>query len=431
MPHVLVIGRDSTVAQAFRSAFQGTEIEVVSTASPRGALRLLEQLPPDILVWQAPLPGRRIPRAFYRVRAQAQHVPTFWASGGHDPEQARTAMRAGVLGCLSPPWDRSQLRDLVAKALKARQLMRVPVHLVGSSAIPRSDGDVLVGDCPALRQVQREILRAAVRQTPVLIRGEHGTGKSMVARSIYHYGPRSSRMLLAVDCASVDEPWLEAELFGRASKICRPDQPAPVGKFQQAAGGTLLLREIGALPLRLQTKLADLLGTRRNAWLAGAEEGRIPGPDEVVVMATSSGDLDRMAAQGLFAADLLDRFRPATIRLPPLRERGDDIRLLTLYFLARFRCEFGGSVDALGQEAVRVLRRYPWPGNVRELQSAVRQSLLQATGSVLLPEFLPLSVRSCVGRTGRFAAGREAAIVPRTAVTARRAPGLRSRPPRH
>ncbi len=391
MPHVLVVGREPAIAQAFRYAFQGTEIEVHSTSSGARALRLLEQYAPDVFVWQGGSSGEPIPEIFHKIRVRSHHIPTLWVLGRDDVEAARAAMRAGALDCLLPPLDRSRLRDLVAKALEARRRMHVPVRLVGALA-PEDQADALLGECEGMRQVQRGIARAAVRQASVLIRGEHGTGRELVARAIYHHSPRVSQALLAVDCAAVDEPWLEAELFGTQSTTCRPGQPPPIGKFEQADGGTLLLKEVGALPLGLQARLLEVL--KRKRFLPAG--GGAPVPAEAMVISTSSRDLERMVDLGQFNAELLEYLQPSTIRLPPLRERAGDIVLLAEHFLRRFGQEFGGTVRSIAGEAREVLKRYPWPGNVRELRSAVRQALLQASGDILLPECLPQSVRSCV-----------------------------------
>jgi two-component system nitrogen regulation response regulator GlnG len=223
----------------------------------------------------------------------------------------------------------------------------------------------------------------------VLVLGESGTGKELVARAIYHYSERAGGPFLAVNCAAIPENLLESELFGHEKGAFTGADRRRIGKFEQASGGTLFLDEIGDMSPLTQTKILRVLQGQEFERVGGNEPVRA----DVRVVAATNRDLEKMVAEGTFRGDLYYRLNVYTIRLPSLRERGDDLPLLVEYFVRRFGRQLGKDVREVSPEAMELLRRYPWPGNVRELQSVVKQALLGTTGPVVLPEFLPPAVR--------------------------------------
>jgi len=251
-----------------------------------------------------------------------------------------------------------------------------------------SDLDVegaIVGSCPAMLEVYKAIGRVAAKNVPVLITGESGTGKELVALAIYQHGPRVKAPFLALNCAAIPETLLESELFGHERGAFTGADRRRIGKFEQCHGGTLLLDEIGDMSLALQGKILRLLQEQTFERVGGNETVRT---DVRLIAATHRG-LKAMAAKEKFRPDLYYRLSVFTIHLPPLHERGDDLSLLVKLFLRRFNRELGRDVREIAPEAWERLRNYSWPGNVRELQSVLQQALLQASGSVLLPAFLP------------------------------------------
>jgi two-component system nitrogen regulation response regulator GlnG len=257
---------------------------------------------------------------------------------------------------------------------------------VVAEAAPDPDVDgAIIGSCPAMREVYKAIGRVAAQDVPVLITGESGTGKELVARAIYQHGPRDKAPFLAINCAAIPENLLESELFGHEKGAFTGADRRRIGKFEQVSGGTLFLDEIGDMPLALQAKLLRVLQEQAFERIGGNETVRT----DVRLIAATHHDLKADGAEGLFRTDLFYRLSVFTVHLPPLRERGDDLPLLMRHLLRRFSRELGREVQELAPETLERLCGYSWPGNVRELQSVLKQALLRASGTILLPAFLP------------------------------------------
>jgi two-component system nitrogen regulation response regulator GlnG len=205
---------------------------------------------------------------------------------------------------------------------------------------------------------------------------ESGTGKELIARAIYHYSKRAGGPFLAVNCAAIPENLLESELFGHEKGAFTGADRKRIGKFEQAHGGTLFLDEIGDMTPLTQAKILRVLQGQEFHRVGGNEPIRA----DVRVIAATNRDLEKMVAEGTFRGDLYYRLNVYTIKLPPLRDRGDDLPLLAEHFARRFARQLGKDVRGVSPEAAEVLRQYSWPGNVRELQSAVKQALLGPTG---------------------------------------------------
>jgi len=227
--------------------------------------------------------------------------------------------------------------------------------------------------------------RVAAQDVTVLITGESGTGKELVARAVYQHGPRAKTLFLALNCAAIPENLLESELFGHEKGAFTGADRRRIGKFEQCNGGTIFLDEVGDMPLTLQAKMLRVLQEQAFERVGGSETIRT----DVRLIAASHRDLKLLSAEEKFRPDLYYRLGVFTIHLPPLRERGDDLPLLVESYLRRYSRELGREVRELAPEALERLRSYGWPGNIRELQSVLKQALLRASGTVLLPAFLP------------------------------------------
>jgi two-component system nitrogen regulation response regulator GlnG len=277
------------------------------------------------------------------------------------------------------------LRQVVGGALEVARRRRQPAVLAESA--PDTDG-AIVGSCLAMGEVNKAIGRVAVQDVPVLITGESGTGKELVARAIHQHGRRAQAPFLALNCAAIPESLLESELFGHEKGAFTGADRRHIGKVEQVSGGTLFLDEVGDMPLPLQAKVLRVLQDQTFERAGGNETVRT----DVRLIAASHLDLKAWSEAGRFRPDLYYRLGVFTIHLPPLRERGDDLLLLVQHYLPLFSHELGREVRAIAPEALARLRGYAWPGNIRELQSALKQALLKASGSVLLPAFLPESL---------------------------------------
>jgi two-component system nitrogen regulation response regulator GlnG len=263
-----------------------------------------------------------------------------------------------------------------------------------------------------MREVYKAIGRVAAKEVPVLITGESGTGKELVARAIHQHSARARAPFLALNCAAIPENLLESELFGHEKGAFTGADRRRIGKFEQCHGGTLLLDEIGDMPLALQAKILRVLQQQTFERVGGNETIHI----NVRLIAATHRDLRTCCAERQFRPDLYYRLGVFTISLPPLRERRHDLPLLVEHYVRRFSRQLGRAIHRVAPETMDRLRRHAWPGNIRELQSVLIQALLQASGSVLLPAFLPDLLENA-GDSAAVAAvptpaGTEAFVVP-------------------
>jgi len=392
MPRLLVVDDEPSILHFFRRAFPAPDVTLLTASTAAEGLAAVERDRPDVVVLDINLAGESGLETFRRVQAIDPKVPVIFITGHGTADTAIEAMRLGAYEYLLKPLELDHLCDLVQRAFEISRLMRVP------AVIPEGDGtteanDALVGRCPAMQAVYKQVGRVAPQDMTVLILGESGTGKELVARAVYHYSHRSGGPFLAVNCAAIPEALLESELFGHEKGAFTGADRRRIGKFEQASGGTLFLDEIGDMTPPTQAKILRVLQGQEFERIGGSEPIRA----DVRVVAATNRDLERMVADGTFRGDLYYRLNVFTIRLPPLRDRGDDLALLVNHFVRRFSRELGKDVREVSADAMEVLRRHTWPGNVRELQSVVKQALLATTGPVVLPEFLPPTVRGSAG----------------------------------
>jgi two-component system nitrogen regulation response regulator GlnG len=256
--------------------------------------------------------------------------------------------------------------------------------------LPLEDrGDRIVGRSAVMQEMCKAIGRIAPQDVNVLILGESGTGKELVARALYQHSRRADQPFLAINCAAIPESLLESELFGHEEGAFTGAVRRRIGKFEQCDQGTLFLDEIGDMLPAVQAKILRVLQEQRFERLGSNETVQT----QVRVLAATNHNLERSVAEGRFRKDLYYRLKGVTIRVPPLRERLDDIAELAHHFLFQFNPELGRDLRSLAPETLEALRAYSWPGNVRELQGAIREAMLKATGNVIVPEFLPEEFR--------------------------------------
>jgi two-component system nitrogen regulation response regulator GlnG len=361
---------------------QGVRVEVAHTAEE--GIRQVAAQPPDVILLDVNLPDLSGLEAYQRIREIDGRIPVIFITWAATTDTAIEAMKEGAYDYLFKPLDLARLRGVVAQALELGRLMREPA-VVAETPPAEHRGDAIIGRCPGMAEVYKAIGRVAAQNVIVLIAGESGTGKELVARAIYQHSTRAKAPFLAINCAAIPESLLESELFGHEKGAFTGADRRRVGKFEQCNGGTLFLDEIGDMPLATQAKILRLLQDQSFERVGGNETVRT----DVRLIAATHRDLKAWSAEGKFRADLYYRLSVFTIALPALRERGDDLPMLVQHYLRRFSRELGREVREVTPEALERLRRYPWPGNIRELQGALKQAILQATGTVLIPAFLP------------------------------------------
>jgi nitrogen regulation protein NR(I) len=384
MPTLLVVDDEPSILYFFRQAFQEPEVTLHTASSAAEGLATLKAVSPDVVILDINLSDASGLDTFKQVHDIDPRIPVIFITGHGTTATAIEAMRLGAYEYLLKPLELEQLTGLVHRAFEISRLMRVPAVLPETGETP-DDSDLLVGRCPAMQEVYKSIGRVAPQDVTVLVTGESGTGKELVARAVYHYSDRSRGPFLAVNCAAIPEALLESELFGHEKGAFTGADRQRIGKFEQCHGGTLFLDEIGDMTPATQAKILRVLQGQEFERVGGSKVIRT----DVRVVAATNRDLLAMVSQGTFRGDLYYRLNGYTIKLPPLRERGEDLPLLVDHFLRRFSRELKRETRAVAPETLDQLQAYHWPGNVRELQSVLKQTLLHATGPVLLPEFLP------------------------------------------
>jgi DNA-binding NtrC family response regulator len=377
---------DLIVAQIKR-AFGASQHRIDVARTGAEGIRRAGERAPDVVLLDLRLPDQSGLDVYQQIRRLDARIPVIFVTMAKAADAAIEAMKEGAYDYLFKPLDLDQLRRVVSEALEVVQRMREPAVIAETTPDPDVDG-AIVGSCPAMREVYKAIGRVAAQDVPVLITGESGTGKELVARAIYQHGPRAKAQFLALNCAAIPENLLESELFGHEKGAFTGADRRRIGKFEQCSGGTLVLDEIGDMPLASQAKVLRLLQEQAFERVGGNETVRT----DVRLIAATHRDLESWSAEGKFRPDLYYRLGVFTIHLPPLRERGDDLPLLVHHYVRRFNRELSRDVREVTPEAMERLCSYPWPGNIRELQSVVKQALLRATGPVLVPAFLPESL---------------------------------------
>jgi DNA-binding NtrC family response regulator len=309
-------------------------------------------------------------------------------TGRGTTDTAIEATKRGAFEYHLKPFEPLEMLETISKALEGARLMKGRVAMGPETAEPSTEA--IVGHSPGMQQVYKAIGRVAQTEVTVLIRGETGTGKELVARAIYQHGVRSRMPLTVVNCAALPETLLESELFGHERGAFTGAVARRIGKFEQAHGGTMFLDEIGDMSPATQAKVLRLLQDRRFERLGGNETMEA----DVRILCATSRDLEKAIAERTFREDLYHRLNVVTIQIPPLRERREDIPSLVDYFLGRFARSLGIEKPPLAEDARAFLFDYSWPGNVRELEHLIQQLMIFTGGYTIQAADLPAALRA-------------------------------------
>lgn len=392
MHRLLVIDDDLQVLEILRLTFPPLEFDVLTASTAAAGVALFTSQPPDAVLLDIRLPDQSGMSTFQELHRLDSKVPVVLMTGHGTASTAIDAMRMGAFDYILKPFDPEAIETIVENAVETSRMMRVPAILptpTDDAASAEAGDDAMIGRCAAMQEVYRAIGRVATKNVTTLILGETGTGKEVVARAIFQYSDRASRRFHAINCAAIPENLLESELFGHERGAFTGADQKRIGKFELCDGGTLFLDEIGDMSPLMQTKILRVLQNQQFERIGSSTTIRT----DVRLIAATNRDLPRMMEAGQFRSDLFYRLNDYSIRLPPLRERGEDIELLANFFLRRGAIEFSKPITGIAPEAMQILTRYRWPGNVRELQSVIRRAVLEATGPLLVPAFLPAAIR--------------------------------------
>ena len=394
----IVIAEDDAVQRGIlRDILTSQGYEVTACASAEEALEELGRVSPNLLLTDLRMPGMDGLALLRYAKGLCPEVEVVVMTAYATVHTAVTAMKEGATDYLAKPFDKDELLVVVERAVERATLRRENRQLRELVSDAVSLGNI-IGQCPAMRQVFDVVLRAVPLTTTVLIQGESGTGKELVARHIHFTGPRRDKPFVVVNCAAIPDGLVESELFGHEKGAFTGAESSRHGKFETADGGTIFLDEIGDMRPESQAKLLRVLqdGTVERV---GATGGR---QVDVRTIAATNRDLRKLVEEGKFREDLYYRLDVLLIRLPPLRERMEDLPLLVGHFREKLATRLGKTVAAVGTEVIEAMRGYRWPGNVRELENTLEQLFILSDRDVVSVEDLPEKLRHRALQTGDF-----------------------------
>ena len=382
---ILIAEDDEDLAFVLREALirKDYEVEVASTAG-----RMLDTLKGggwDLILLDVRLPDMDGLDAIPRCRDLAPDTPIIVMTAHGTREVATEAIQRGAYDFFTKPLKMTEFQVVVARALERRRLQ---LQVKALQAAQGSGFEELVGKSVSLKRVVEMAQRAAPAEVTVLIEGESGTGKEVLARAIHRLSARKDGPLIPVNCAAIPEGLLESELFGHERGAFTGAVRAKPGRFELAREGTIFLDEIGDMPLSMQVKILRALQEREIERVGGTKSIAI----DVRVVAATHQNLEQLVTEGKFRADLFYRLQGVRLRLPPLRERLDDLPELIAHLLDRAAQRMSRTPATVSTEALRCLWAYPWPGNVRELQHVLEGGMVMSEG-VILPEHLPPNIQ--------------------------------------
>jgi DNA-binding NtrC family response regulator len=386
MGRILIIEDQRSLVESLKKLLAQEGHSVETAAKGEAGLEKVAVKPPDLVLLDLMLPGIKGMDVLAGIQKVDSRIPVVIMTGFGTTETAIEAIKHGAFDYVPKPFEFPDMLKIVEKALEAGEKMKSQVML---GPEPSPAHEAIVGVSSVMQEVYKTIGKVAPTDATVLIRGDTGTGKELVARAIYHHSARANKPFFVVNCVAIPETLLESELFGYERGAFTGADRRKIGKFEQAGGATIFLDEIGEMPPSTQAKLTRLLQEKTIERLGGQETIEV----DVRIIAATNRDLENAMKEARFRDDLYYRLNVVTITIPPLRARPEDIPLLSKYFAQRYGREMGYENVTLSDEAIDLLKTHTWPGNVRELENAIRKALILGRGYPIGPEDLLPSLK--------------------------------------
>ena len=372
-PRILIVEDEEKLRRVMELQLRSGGYEVDQARTAEEALTMTPSA--SVILSDLRLPGMSGLDLLTQLKRQQSPVPLIVMTAFSSVENAVEAMRAGAFDFLPKPFSMDHLMTVVQKAVDFRALQNENLVLREQLGA-RYDFVHIIGGSGAMREIFQTVARVAPTRSTVLLVGESGVGKDLIARSIHYHSQRRDKPFVKIDCTAIPENLIESELFGYEKGAFTGAALSKPGKFEQADGGTAFLDEIGDVPLPVQVKLLRILQDRELERLGSNKIRQV----DVRIVAATNADLRAALDEGRFRQDLFYRLNVMPIRIPPLRERVEDIPPLAERFVRKFAQELGSAVDAISEEAMAVLTAYHWPGNVRQLENVIERSILLCQG---------------------------------------------------
>ncbi|WP_338590535.1 nitrogen regulation protein NR(I) [Shewanella khirikhana] len=393
---VWILDDDSSIRWVLEKALKSARITSASFAAAESLWQALELSQPLVIVSDIRMPGTDGLTLLERIGLHYPHIPVIIMTAHSDLDSAVAAYQSGAFEYLPKPFDIDEAIALVERALT--HASEQSPQSIASEPIKAPE---IIGEAPAMQEVFRAIGRLSRSSISVLINGQSGTGKELVAGALHKHSPRKDKPFIALNMAAIPKDLIESELFGHEKGAFTGAAGVRQGRFEQANGGTLFLDEIGDMPLDVQTRLLRVLADGQFYRVGGHSPVQV----DVRIIAATHQDLERLVQQGQFREDLFHRLNVIRVHLPPLRERREDIPQLARHFLAAAAREIGVEAKILAKDTALKLQQLPWPGNVRQLENTCRWLTVMASGQEILPQDLPPELLKEPSSTAAIAAG--------------------------
>lgn len=381
MDRILVVDDDVSLGHFLGKALSQKGHEVFNCYSGKEALEIVGAREIDLVLLDNKLPDRNGIDILKEIKQAHPKLSVIIMTAYSTTETAIEAMRLGAFDYILKPFELDEISEIVARGLEAHRLMERAVAIAALSEYAE-DSDQIIGRSKVMQEIYKLIGQVSESDLSVLILGESGTGKELVARAIYQHSQRKNKPFLAINCAAIPDPLLESELFGYEKGAFTGANKRRIGKFEQCNQGTILLDEIGDMPLSTQAKILRVLQEGEFERVGGNETLRV----DVRVLTSTNRKLEELIKQGDFREDLYYRLNIISITLPPLRERKEDIRELTEHFFKLYKRQIAAQISHIDPSLIGKLLSYHWPGNVRELANTINRALILCKGTVLTAE---------------------------------------------
>lgn len=392
---LLIIDDEKNIREGLAANFEMEDYNVKTASNGADGLKLIEKGDIDLVITDLRMPGISGEQVLAKVTAETPGIPVIILTGHGSIDSAVDAMRHGAYDFLTKPLNLDQLGMIVKRALESRE-MKVQHEQLKQELADSSSLKEMIGKSAAMQKVQEMIRKVAPSRASVLITGESGVGKELVANAIHNLSPRKDKSFIKVHCAALSETLLESELFGHEKGAFTGAEKMQKGRFELAHGGTIFLDEIGEINQSVQIKILRVLQEKKFERVGGEQTIEV----DVRIVAATNRNLEEEVKAGRFREDLYYRLNVVHIQVPPLRERKDDIPLLMAGFLEEFNKENGKEIKGLDGKAKAAMFRYSWPGNIRELRNCMESAVVMCSGDEISMQDLPPSVSASAGADG-------------------------------
>ncbi|RPJ16827.1 MAG: sigma-54-dependent Fis family transcriptional regulator [Desulfobacteraceae bacterium] len=383
MEKILLIDDDEGLIHFLTRFFQRKRYAVTACLSGREAIDVISKQSFDLILLDYKMPDLNGLDTLLEIKKLEAKTPVILMTAYGTTDLAIEAMKLGAYDYLVKPFEHKDLTHIVGEALKTNQQMKEIVRFPAATfpfAVPQDRRALnIVGNSKKMQEIYKLIGQIAEKDVSVLITGETGTGKELVARAIYHHSRRREAPFIAINCAAIPEYLFESELFGHERGAFTGAERTYIGKIERCDNGTLFLDEIGEMPLALQAKLLRALQNGEIERIGGSHTINV----NVRILAATNKDIEKEVEGGRFRKDLYWRLKVISIDIPPLRQRSEDIPALVEYFLSRFSAEYNRPLCFMSEAAIKKMTSYSWPGNVREIENCVRRAVLLSAGGVI------------------------------------------------